>query len=79
MFITGSNAILSREKDQLILTWKNYYPEKQHQALEALFDKLNEESQKGLPFLGGLRLKFEIAPERSEDLNNQFKRGVFEF
>jgi len=78
-FIVGSNAILSREKDQLILTWKDYYPEKQHQVLEALFDKLNKESQQGLPFLGGLRLKFEIDPERSEDLHNQFKRGVLEF
>ena len=27
-FIAGSNAILSREKDQLLLTWKDYYPEK---------------------------------------------------
>jgi hypothetical protein len=59
-FITGSNAIHSREKDQLFLTWKDYYPEKQHQVLEALFDKLNQESQKGLPFLGGLKLRFEI-------------------
>jgi len=78
-FITGSNAILSREKDQLILTWKDYYPEKQHQVLEALFDKLNKESQQCLPFLGDFRLRFEIAPARSEDLYNQFKRGVFEF
>ncbi|MFQ5976289.1 MAG: transposase, partial [Candidatus Hydrothermarchaeales archaeon] len=78
-FITGSNAILSREKDQLFLTWKDYYPEKQHQVLEALFDKLNQESQKGLPFLGGLKLRFEIVPARSKDLYNQFKRGAFEF
>jgi len=78
-FITGSNAILSREKNQLILTWKDYYPEKQHQLLQTLFDKLNKESKQGLPFLGGFKLKYKIDPVRSEDLYNQFKRGVFEF
>ena len=78
-FITGSNAILSREKKQLILTWKDYYPEKQHQLLQPLFDKLNKESKQGLPFLGGFKLRFKIDPVRPKDLYNQFKRGVFEF
>ena len=78
-FITGSNALLSRDKDQLTLTWKDYYPEKQHQVLEALFDKLNKESQQPIPFLGNLRLKFEIDSPRPDDLYNQFRRGTFEF
>lgn len=78
-FITGSNAILSRDKNQLTLTWKDYYPEKQHQVIEALFNKLNKESQQAFPFLGNLRLRFEIDSPRSEDLYNQFRRGTFEF
>lgn len=78
-FITGSNAILSRDNDQLTLTWKDYYPEKQHQVLEALFDKLNKESKQPIPFLGNLRLKFAIASPRPQDLYNQFRRGTLEF
>lgn len=78
-FITCSNAILARDKDQLTLTWKDYYPEKQHQVLEALFNKLNKESQQAFPFLGNLRLRFKIDSPRSEDLYNQFRRGTFEF
>ena len=78
-FMTGSNAILSREKEELVLMWKDHYPEKQHEALKALFDKLNEEAKQGLPFLGDLRLRFEIAPARPKELCNQFKRGTFEF
>ena len=31
-FIIGSNAILCRVKDELILKWKDHYPEKQHQT-----------------------------------------------
>jgi hypothetical protein len=78
-FIIGSNAILSKDKNQLTLTWKDYYPEKRHQVLEALFDKLNKESQQAFPFLGNLRLKFEIDSPRPENLYNQFRRGTFEF
>jgi hypothetical protein len=78
-FITGSNASLSRIKNELILTWNDPYPEKQHQALEALFGKLNEQSQNGFPFLGGLRLRYEISPAKSENLRNRFKRELFEF
>jgi hypothetical protein len=78
-FITGSNASLCRIKNELILTWNDPYPEKQHQALEALFGKLNEQSQNGFPFLGGLRLRYEISPAKSENLRNRFKRELFEF
>ena len=78
-FIIGSNASLSLVKDELILTWNDPYPEKKHHALQALLSKLNEESKQGFPFLGGLRLRFEITPARSQDLHNMFKRGVLEF
>ncbi len=78
-FITGSNATLSRDKDQLILTWKDYYPEKQHKILETLFNKLNEQSQQGFPFLGNLRLRFQIDPPRPKEIYNQFKRRTLEF
>ena len=78
-FITGSNAILSRVNNELIIRWKDHYPQKQHHTLEAIFDILNEKSPQGLPFLGGLRLRFEISPPRSEDLDNKFKRGILAF
>ena len=75
-FITGSNAVLSRENNELIIRWKDHYPEKQHETLQSLFDTLNEKSRQGLPFLGGLGLRFEISPPRSEDLHNKFKRVI---
>jgi hypothetical protein len=78
-FITGSNASLSRMRDQLIFTWNDPYPDNQHQVLENLFDKLNQESQKGIPFLGNLKLRFEITPPRSKKIHNMFKRKVFKF
>ena len=62
-----------------VQTWKDYYPEKQYQILEALFNKLNKESEQGLPFLGDLKLKFKIDSPRPEDLYNQFRRGTLEF
>ena len=75
-FITGSNAILSRVNNELIVKWKDHYPEKQHETLQSLFDALNEKSRQGLPFLGGLGLRFEISPPRSEELHNKLKRGI---
>lgn len=77
-FISGTNAILSSDKGQLVLEWKDRYPEKQHQALQGLFDKLNREAQ-GLLFLGGLSLRFELAPPRTQIMVNQLKRGDLEF
>ena len=73
-FITNSNAVLSRSKHELILKWMDHYPERKHQSLEDLFGKLNEKVDQGLPFLGGLKLKFEIVPPKPEQLRNQFKR-----
>jgi hypothetical protein len=78
-FLTGTNATLSRLGDQLIIIWNDFYPEKQHEALKALFNKLNKEMQKGLPFLGGLKLRFDIGPKRSNNLQNKIQRGSFEF
>ena len=40
-FITGSNAILFRVNNKLIIRWKDHYPEKQHETLQFLFDALN--------------------------------------
>ena len=77
-FITGTNAVLSRVKDKLVLMWKDPYPTKHHQVIKALFDKLNKESSQGFPFLGGLRMRFEIAPQKPEDLRNQFRRELLE-
>jgi len=76
-FIAGSNATLSRSGNELIIKWEDYYMKRQHQVLENLFLKLS--AQQGLPFLGGLKLKFEIAPPRPEEFCNQFKRGILEF
>jgi hypothetical protein len=78
-FIIGSNAAFSRKKNELILRWIDHYSENQYQALENLFEKLNEQSQPGLPFLGGLKLRFELAQPRSKKLRNQFKRELVEF
>ncbi len=73
-FLSGVNASLSKTANTLTLTWQDPYPEKQHQALSHLFGKLNQQSQDGLPFLGGMRLQFDITEPRSENLRNQRKR-----
>lgn len=78
-FMTGTNALLSRVKDEFTIMWKDNYPEKQHQALMSLFNRLNEEISQGLPFLGNCKLKFEIAPPRPLHLRNQLKRIAVEF
>ncbi|NVM57612.1 MAG: transposase, partial [Desulfobacterales bacterium] len=77
-FLTGANAVLSCEKDELVLTWKDAYPQKQHEAIKALLDKLNNQKSRRLPFLGGLKIRFEIAPPRPEGFRNQLKRQLLE-
>ena len=77
-FMMGANAVLSHEKDQLVLTWKDSYPEQQHQIIKALLDKLNESKSRPLPFLGGLKIRFEIVPPRPKALRNQFGRQFLE-
>ena len=77
-FLTGTNAVLSREKDELVLTWKDSYPQKQHEAIKMLLAKLNEQKSRRLPFLGGLKIRFEIAPPKPESFRNQLKRQHLE-
>lgn len=78
-FMTGTNATLRREKDVLVITWQDHYSKKQHQALRTLFEKRNNENTQGLPFLGGMKLRFEIVPPRSEKMRNRAKRDFLEF
>ena len=77
-FLTGANAVLSRKRDELILTWKDAYPEKYHQPIKALLDKLNESKSRRLPFLGGLKIRFEIVPPRPKAFCNQLRRQLLE-
>jgi hypothetical protein len=78
-FIVGTNALLSRHGNELVLKWVDYYPEKQHEMLQKLFEKLNESTKDGLSFLGGLKLKFEIAPPKPKEMRNKLERHVVEF
>lgn len=76
-FMMGANAVLCHKKDELILTWMDAYPEKYHQPIKALLYKLNR-CKSRLPFLGDLKIRFEIVPPRSKDLRNQFTRQRLE-
>ena len=78
-FMGGTNAVLSRYGDKLILKWIDHYPEKQHHIIQELFRKLNRETDNGLPFLGGLKVEYEIAPPRSMNLSNKLRRQAVEF
>ena len=75
-FVTGANAMLSRQGDILKIKWLDYYNEKQHCLLESFFEKLNRLGNCSLPFLGGLKLNFEIGQPRPDNLRNE---GVREF
>ena len=78
-FMIGTNAILSRQGNELVLKWVDYYPEKQHDSLQKLFSKLNASTADRLSFLGGLKLKFEIAPPKPKDMHNKFKKKAVDF
>ena len=78
-FLTGSNAVLSRQKNELVLRWNDHYPEKQHQALDLLFGKLNNVFNQPFPFLGGLKIRFEVSEPRSNKLRNYLKKAPVEF
>lgn len=75
-FVTGANAMLSRQGDILKIKWLDYYNDKQHSFLESFFEKLNRLGNCSLPFLGGLKLNFEIGQPRPDNLRNE---GVREF
>lgn len=78
-FIVGTNAVLSRNGDTLVIKWIDHYPEKQHDMIKDLFTKLNRNANEGIPFLGNLKLKFEIAPQRAEKFYNKMKRKPLNF
>jgi len=80
-FLVGTNARIARNHDQLIITWQDYYPEKDHQCLTVLFDALNETETMSEPisFPGGLKLKFELMPPRDKNFRNQQQRAKLEF
>jgi hypothetical protein len=78
-FIAGSTGVLSRAGEQLIVKWDDPFEAKQHQALTNLFHKLNYERQARLPFLGGLRIRYELGPPRPKTLTNRLRRGLVEF
>ena len=78
-FLIGTNTTLKRKGNQLILTWQDAYPEKEHEKLTSFFKALNETSSESLPFLGGLQLKFQISAPREQEFCNQKKRIMVEF
>ena len=78
-FIAGSTGVLSRAGEDLIVRWDDPYEAKQHQVLTNLFHKLNHERQARLPFLGGLRIRYELGPPRPKTLTNRLRRGLVEF
>lgn len=51
-FITGTNAVMSRENDTLVIKWTDAFPEQKNRALRSLFDRLNEAGGKGAPVPG---------------------------
>ena len=78
-FITGTNAVMTRKHDTLVVKWTDAFPEKKHQALKLLFDRLNEDGGSGFPFLGGIKMRYEIVEPRPEFFRNRCKRDFVEF
>ena len=78
-FITGTNAVMTRDNDTLIIKWMDAFPEKKNCALRTLFDRLNKFTDNGLPFLGGIKIRYEIGEPRPENLRNRCERGFVEF
>ncbi len=78
-FITGTNAIMTRRHDTLVVKWTDAFPEKKHRALKLLFDRLNDDSDNGFPFLGGIKLRYEIGEPRPDFFRNRCKRDFVEF
>lgn len=78
-FLVGVNATIARKNGQLILTWQDPFPEKKRQCLLYLFEALNETADQSLPFLGGLSLKFQLAPPKNRLFRNQKQRINLDF
>jgi len=78
-FIAGVNASLTRRGNELVVAWKDKVSEHQHEVMSTFFDKLNPRARQPLPFLGGLRLRFEPPPLRTRDLRNRVRRKSVDF
>lgn len=78
-FITGVNASLGRQGNELIVSWKDKVSEHQHKVMRTFFEKLNQRASQPLPFLGGLRLRFVPPPSRTRDLRNRIRRKSVDF
>jgi len=78
-FLVGANATIARENGLLILTWQDPFPENNHEYISSLFESLNKIADKPLPFLGGLKLKFELMPPRSRNFRNMQRRVILDF
>ncbi len=73
-FIVGKNAKIARKDDKLIITWKNFYFEKDHVNMTTLFDALDKISSGSISFLGGLKLQFKLGPPWDKKLHNKLQR-----
>ena len=78
-FLVGTNAVLYNYNDEWHIKWMDYYPKSKHSAIEDLFKKINEEMKSGLPFLGGMKIIFEIGSPRPDTVKNILKRDILEF
>jgi hypothetical protein len=78
-FLTGVNAMLSRQGDVVNIKWLDHYKKKQHTLLGDFFEKLNRLGDCGLPFLGGLKLNFELGPPCPDNMRNTCIREFLEF
>jgi hypothetical protein len=78
-FISSTNAIIKRDGDILILKWIDLYPKEINKELSALFNQLNLLAKKPIKFLGGLKMKFEIAHPRPEEFKNSRKKITVNF
>ncbi len=66
---------MKKNKDTLVITWKDYYAENKHLKFRIFFGKMNKETKdKPLPFLGDLKLKFEIGNPKPNCMKNKLKR-----
>jgi len=78
-FLVGTNAALYKCNDEWHIKWIDYYPKSKHSVLQDLFKKLNDEMKSGLPFLGGMKIIFEIGSPRPDLVKNILKRDILEF
>jgi len=51
----------------------------QHKQLTALFGALNDIAEEPIPFLGGLKLKFQLSDPREPEFRNRMQRVGLDF